>query len=294
MNTQRMLLNAAAAAVGFITAGCERVVTLDLPLNTQRLVVEARIERSMAMPTSHQEVRLTTVDSYFSDRSAPPAEGAVVRVVDDSGHSVPFAEQPTVPGTYVTEALTAEIGRRYTLVIDFEGERYQATDTLRAVAPIDSLYFERRHPPDSNPGLRATIDLTDPAEPGNYYLWDEFIDGVRVLSPDSTAAKRAVASDQFQNGTRAKELQPYDGIPVLPGQVVTIRQMALSAQAYRFYSDLSNQASMVGSPIGVALANVRGNVANLTHRDHFALGYFIATEVAERTARVPNATNDTR
>jgi hypothetical protein len=263
------------------------VVSLNLPATSPRLVVQARIERLQVAPSGHQEIVLTTTAPYFSDRTAPAATGAIVRVTDDSGHVVAFVESSSAPGTYVTDQLLASVGRHYTLLIDYEGERYAAVDTLRAVAPIDTLYFEPRHPPDKNPALRATIDVTDPPQAGNDYLWDEYIDGVRARSPDSSAATRAVASDQFQNGTRVKEIQPYDGIPVLPGQLVTMRQMALSAQAFRFYSDLSNQASMVGSPLGVALANVRGNVANLTNQDHFALGYFIATEVAERSARCP-------
>lgn len=291
MHFNRMMAGRTLAVVAcFAALACERVVSLDLPLRTTRLVVEARIERATVAPSGHQEVRLTLTDGYFSDRAAPPASGALVRIQDDSGHVFPFVESASEPGLYSTDALVGSIGRVYTLVVDYQSEQYQAQDSLRAVAPIDSLYFEPRHPADKNPGLRATIDISDPPQLGNNYLWDQFVDGVRVLSPDSSSGTRAVASDQFQNGTHVKEVQPYSGIPVLPGQLVTIRQMALSAQAFRFYSDLSNQASQVGSPIGVALANVRGNVANVTNHDHFALGYFIATQVAERSARVPNAT----
>ena len=42
-----------------------------------------------------------------------------------------------------------------------------------------------------------------------------------------------------------------------------------------------------GSPFAVPPASRRGNVANLTRPAEPALGYFLAVEVHERTARVP-------
>ena len=49
---------------------------------------------------------------------------------------------------------------------------------------------------------------------------------------------------------------------------------------------LNDQTTNDGSPFATAPASVRGNVANRTRPAHHALGYFAASEVAERTAVV--------
>src|SRR6185503_6050651 len=106
-------------------------------------------------------------------------------------------------------------------------------------------------------------------------------------TPDSTFKIRVVASDDVIDGQEITGFQPYGGIVVEPGQVVVVRQIALSEQSYRFYFALSDQTSNDGSPFSVSPASVRGNVANATRPSHFPLGYFIASEVSEVRATVP-------
>lgn len=283
----RVVLLLALACVALLS-GCERVVAVGLAEGERRLVVEARLERVRGTADGRQRVRLTTTDRYFSNAAPPPARGATVRVVDEAGTVFPFGESATVPGNYEASGLVPEVGRRYVLQVEWEGERYEASDTVAGVAPIDTLYFQDRVGVlGPREGVRATIDFRDPAGERNYYLWDQVVDGVRILTPDSSFRFRVVNSDDLIDGQRVTGLQPYDGIPVRAGQVVTVRQVGLSAQAYRYYFALNDQTTNDGSPFATAPASVRGNVANRTRPAHRALGYFVASEVAERTATVP-------
>jgi hypothetical protein len=218
----------------------------------------------------------------------PPARGAAVRVTDDAGRVVAFVESATEPGTYTTSDLVGVIDRRYSLRIDYQGERYEATEPLNGVAPIDSLYFRDRTT-QSGPkdGLRATIDFRDPPNTKNFYLWDQYVNGQRLVVPDSSFKTRVVAQDDGLDGRTVREFQPYDGIPVARGASVVVRQMALSEAVFRYFRALSDQSSNDGSPFAVPLASVRSNIANLTRADHRALGYFMATEVAEARSTVP-------
>ncbi|WP_434479616.1 DUF4249 family protein [Gemmatimonas sp.] len=165
---------------------------------------------------------------------------------------------------------------------------YEATERLVEVAPIDTLYFRAR--PNQNAatdGVRATIDLRDPAGTANYYLWDQFIDGVRTVAPDTLVRVRVVTSDELYNGRRVRAFQPFDGIAVRSGQEVRIRQYSISEAMWRYYWALGQQTDGDASPFGVPPASVRGNVANRTRPDARALGYFSVSQVAERVARVP-------
>lgn len=272
----------------FGLAACERVVSLDLPEGEKQLVVEARIERVRGAVTGDQRFRLTTTDGYFSNAAPPPARGAVVRVSDDAGTLVTFSESPTEPGVYTSASLVGTTGRRYTLQIDWQGNRYEASETLEAVAPIDTLYFQDRiGMAGPKLGKRATIDFRDPGGKKNYYVWDQYVAGVRLIIPDSTLRVRVIAPDDGLDGRRIRRFQPYDGVPVATGAQVLVRQMALSEGLYRYYFALSDQASNDGSPFSVPLSSVRSNIANRTNSALRPLGYFMATEVAEARATVP-------
>jgi len=272
-----------------LSAACERVVDLDLAEGTRRLVIEGRLERVIGNVSTHQAIRLSTTSPYFSDEVQPPATGAVVQVSDDAGHTVTFNE--TGPGRFETDLLEVVIGTRYTLRITWNGEEYESSEVAQPVTPIIDLYFDPPKPGrfSGEGGVRATIDLADPAAVENYYLWDQFIDGVRVLGPDSTFRYRVVAYDDAFDGITIRGFQPYEGIDIPPGATVLMRQVGLSEDMYRYYFALSDQVSSDGSPFAVPPASVRGNVANVSDPLHYPLGYFHAAEVAEqrRTYQVP-------
>jgi hypothetical protein len=282
-----MMMSLVWAIVPLVVA-CERVVAVKVPDGPTRLVVEARLERVQGAGASVQVVRLTTTDPYFSNRAAPPAVGAVVRVVDEAGTVVTFGETIGEPGVFRSPALLPVTGRKYTLRIDWQGDRYESTESVAAVAPLDSLWFAKRlsqiGPTD---GLRATIAFRDPDGTKNFYVWDQLIDGRRIVSPDTGVYYRAIASDDLLEGRRVRAAQPYGGIVVKPGQEVTMRQIGISEGIYRYFQAISEQAQNQGSPFASPAASVAGNVANLTRPSVRALGYFLAGEVSEVRRRVP-------
>ncbi|QJR35691.1 DUF4249 domain-containing protein [Gemmatimonas groenlandica] len=290
-STLRAMRGLSSVLVLATLGACEKVVELDVADGPVRLVVEGRLESPLE-PASvtllgRQSLRLTTTSPYFSNSPQPPARGAVVTVRDDLGRVVAFPESST-PGTYRTDSLVARAGRTYTLRIEWQGDRYEAVESLSSVAPIDSLYFMPR--PKKDPaidGLRATIDLRDPPVTRNYYLWDQYVDGERLVSPDTVIRYRVVTNDEFYEGRRVRAYQPFDGRAVRRRQEVLVRQYSISEAVWRYYDALNRQVDGDGSPFGVPPSSVRGNVANLTSPSKPALGYFVASEVSERRARVP-------
>jgi hypothetical protein len=211
-----------------------------------------------------------------------------VRVTDETGAVVTFAESPSTPGTYTTPSLVGVVGRRYTLSIDWNGDRYEATERLLPVAPIDVFYFdEPLTTPGLEPGPRVTIGLTDPRGVRNWYMWELFIDERRVLGPDPDTREPVVTSDDGFDGRHLGGFQPFEGIVIPPGGRVLLRQYALSEDLYRYYFALSEQTTNDGSPFAVPASSVRGNVVNRTDPSRFPLGYFLATEVAEAAGVTP-------
>lgn len=273
--------------------GCERVVDITVPTIATRLVVVGRLELVRGAPSGRQLITLATSAPYFEPSGPPPARGAAVSVTDSRGVTTIFREQASAPGVYVTDSLVAVVNRRYTLRVRWNDENYEASDSLLPVAPIDSFYFGARTglfaPPDiaREPGPRATVDFRDPPGVENYYVWDQFVDGTRLVEADTAFRFRPMERDAFFNGAQVRGYQPYSGIALRPGQTVRLRHMSMSAQGYRYYLSLNNVTLGDGSPFSIPPASIKGNVANLTRPGEGALGYFLAAEVDERTARVP-------
>ena len=285
-----------ALGLASLTA-CERVVSITLPNSPPRLVVEARLERIRGAVTGKQEIHLTRSDGYFARGEPSPALGANVRVTDSAGRVFPFVASGTRPGYYETSTLEIQTGALYTLRIGLNGEEFTATERVEPGVPIDSLYAALADgqgsagvgPPATGGGLRASLNFVDPKGQKNFYLWDHFINGKRSVVTDTTefGFYRAVASDELFDGITVEKFQPYGGIQVFAGQQIMLRQIAISAQAYRFYNALSIQATNDGSPFSVQPTSVRGNASNVTNPGRPALGYFIAGEVVEARLRVP-------
>ncbi|MCC7055341.1 MAG: DUF4249 domain-containing protein [Gemmatimonadaceae bacterium] len=276
-----------ALAVAVLSA-CERVVSVTVPVAEVRLVVEARLERARGAVAADQVIRLTTTEGVFSSSGTPPAAtGATVRVVAADGAITPFTERAGEPGVFVARAMPLVVAAPYTLEITWDGDRYAATETMQPAVTLDSLYFTVGNARPGRPsGLAASIRLLDPAGERNFYLWDQWVNGRRQVSPDSTTFTRAVLSDDILDGAVITDFTPYGGIILQPTEVVRLRQLSISEQAYRFYAALSAQTGNDGSPFAVPAGSVRGNVANVTRPGRLALGYFIAGEYTEREARV--------
>jgi hypothetical protein len=269
-------------------SGCERVVQVTAPDSTPRLVVEARLERVRGAVTGNQSLRLSTSSAYFSNTVSPAVSGAAVRVADDSGRVVAFTESSTEPGLYTTSSLIVGLNRKYTLRITYKGSEYAATEAAQTGVAMDSLYFRSAvNPFGPKNTLRATIALRDPVGVENYYTWDQYVDGKRLTTSDTTLNNKPLVSDEAVDGFQFDDLQPYDAIAVRPGQLVRVRQFAISRQSWRFFQALNEQGANDGSPFGVPPASLRGNIANVTVPGDFAFGYFSVGEVTELSRRVP-------
>jgi len=268
--------------LALLLGACERVVEVDLPNGPTRLVVEARLERVLENVNGRQVIVLSTTGPYLSGVRPPAVRGTTVSVTDDLGHVSVFVEQGT-PGQYVTSALVIERNRRYTLRVNWEGSQFESTTTTATIPRIDSLYFVAAKPGQFSGkwGVRATIDTKDPGDERNFYLWEQYLNSVKQLGPDSSIRLPVIVNDELVNGRPVIGYQPFEGIDIPVGTQVLIRQIGLTAELYRYYFALSEQVSNDGSIFAVPLASVRGNVANRTNPVQRALGYFSVSEVSE-------------
>ncbi|MEO0557033.1 MAG: DUF4249 domain-containing protein [Bacteroidota bacterium] len=276
------ILSLALAALAL--TGCEDVIVVDLDDGLPpRVVVEGGVVHSATVQT----VRLTTTSDYFAGAEPPPVQGATVTISDDLGTRVSLVE--ATPGLYRTEALATSIGRTYTLDIEADGVRYRATETLREVAEIDSLYliFQEGQGPDAEDGFRVRLDFRDPAGAGDGYRWQTFVDGDSRLPEQVRRIPTLISDDDLFDGQTVTGYSPNPEVAFQPGETVVVRQSSATPQALAFFDLLLQQAAGSPGAFDVPPADIRGNVGNLSDLSRPAYGYFWVRDEFEVTITVP-------
>lgn len=114
----------------FISA-CEEAFEYQPAVNEELLVVEAMLTNER----KPQEVRLSKTFSSINE-PPPPVTNAIVAIFD--GDTTYWLRQnPSEPGTYLSDTLQALFGKVYTLLILHEGNEYFAQATSTFGSPLE-------------------------------------------------------------------------------------------------------------------------------------------------------------
>jgi hypothetical protein len=228
-----------------------------------------------------QEVKLSLSANYTGNTSPMPIINAVV-VVNDGTNA--YIYNHVGNGVYRSSFIAA-INKTYKLIINYDGDEYNAYESLKAAgAGIDSLkvkYFPSAlGSPDGN---FITVNTTDPLNERNFYLWQLFINEQLMINPSPGNIYRAIQKDDFFNGQPLINYLPFDNFPVVTGDVARLHQLNISEQMYNYYYSIFNLTA--SSPVSgdVPPGNIKGNIVNLNKPDKNALGYFGACSISIKT-----------
>jgi len=250
--------------------GCEDVVDVDLNETEPRLVIEASINWFKNTNGNNQNIKLSLSAPFFNE-NIPPANGAVVKITDSNNNSYDFIEEGD-SGIYRNNNFYPVIGETYTLFIDYNGESYIASETLKPVASID--FVEQNNEGGfTGEDIELKVYYTDPAVIENYYFF-EFISDIAMIPA------LEVYEDRFTDGNQIFGFYTEEDLE--SGDQVTIRNYGVSQRFYDFMFILLQQGSEEGGgPFETQPATVRGNCINITNPNNFPYGYFRLSEVDE-------------
>lgn len=250
--------------------GCEDVIDVDLNEAEPRLVVEASINWFKNTAGNEQSIKLSLSAPFF-EAYTPPANGAVIQIADTNNNVFNFIEDNNT-GIYNNNTFIPVIDETYTLTINYNGEIYTATETLKSVVPID---FVEQNDEGGFTGedIELKVYFTDPADIDNYYFFEYTTDIPVIPTLD-------VGDDEFIDGNQIFAFFTEEDLA--SGDEVTIRHFGVSSQFYEFMFILLQQGSEEGGgPFETQPATVRGNIINTTNPDNFPFGYFRLSEVEE-------------
>ncbi len=262
---------------------CQEPFTIMLEDNgSNRLAIEGSITNEYKI---HQVV-LSRTGAYQLNAPTSRELNALVQITD--GDTIINLYDNDNDGIYETDKeLAGKVNHAYTLEITLNnGEFYTATDTLRPVAPLDSVAYEYKKSdiPFSNDYIYGiNIFVQEPPEPNQYYQWEMYFDGVHQT--DTVNTKR-FESDEIVNGTyfRGWTVFEIEEDRIDKDEVeVKLQMLSISEKKFDFLLAIILETDFSGSMFSGPPSNIPGNVSN------GALGFFSASAVTEKTIMVKRA-----
>lgn len=257
-------------------SSCEDVIDVDVPTGKIRLVVEASIDWEKGTQGNNQTIKLSTSTPYFETNSNNLLTNASVKVTNtNTNQEFVFTNQND--GTFTTTSFFPVLNNSYELEVIYNGETYQATETLMPVVPIKRITQSLEGGFDDTL-LDVNVYFDDPVETDNYYLSSYYEQG------DLFPFLRAY-SDEFVNGNEIldffekEEDEDNENAAFQPGDVVDIQLYGISEAYYNYMRLLIEQYYGGGDPFASTAAEIKGNCINKTNSDNYSFGYFRVSEV---------------
>lgn len=268
-----------------ILSACVDTVNLHLPLGTERTVIGGWI-------TTNDEPYFISVARTiaFNDQDSDPGvSGAEVYVLNRLSERFDFNES-SKNGYYESDPneFVGKEGERYTLYVNLkDGSQYvSSSEFLQAVPELDTLFFGTSFDPIlpvSDPEAEvffAKGRIIDTPNVRNYYRWKMYINDTLRNKPEEFV----IFNDKFTNGN-IFETKVTD-VLLKSSDSLRLEHWSLSKRAFDYYSLLISQISSDQIGPSTRATAVRGNIRSLTDQEELVLGYFGASDVFVKGAKV--------
>lgn len=253
-----------------ILAGC----TSQTYVPDQKLVVEGWIEAGEApvvyvtttMSPMNEELSVAALSEHivkWAKVTVSDGENEVVLTGTASKRFFP-------PFAFTTGRMTGEVGKTYTLKVEYSGEVATAQAMVPAPKTLDSIEAVPYPGRDGESLIR--VRFTDNPSTEDYYRFFTRIQGVDSVF---VASPLALVSDSMMEGTVAEmEITPGGTIlksswkgGFLPGQSVKLKFSTMDRSMYLFWKAFDEQYAFTNVPLFSLDDNIPGNVSG-------GIGYF--------------------
>jgi len=259
--------------------------------------------------TGPYEVKLSRTFQYDGGievlgAGVQPAEqvtGAQVKIVDDTGLEVQLKEISSGEYSTVDTIFRGVPGKSYKLQIKVNDEVFESDfETLKALVPIDKLYWEYKPQDNDGPNrVQLLIDTHDPTNNTRYYGWD-YVETWKFKVPIDVAAKaewkicyKYNTSNFFKIGTTIErnndimDRHLFQYIDESSNRLyfrysILAKQYSFTEQTYKYFENLIKLNQNQGTLFDVTPYSLVGNVKNLSNKDVPVLGYFVVAGASQK------------
>ena len=283
---------------------CIDPINVQLENAPERLVMDGFISN---LPGPYR----VSLSKSFSESTAIDTRisGATKVINDSEGFQEELVEEEQ--GVYYTIAMGIQgiICRSYWLnITTSSGIQYKTIpETILNPVPIKEFYWENvtkeiirtTGSTGVEEGVEFYLDVDNPAENRNYFLWD-YLGTYLVRSPNASLGsdvRTCYVNDLPVEYLNIKETVSVTGNSFVKHPIIflitynfkfelrysmLVRQMILEENAYKFWDDVLKVTTNVGSIFDPPPFQISGNVVNLSNPIDITLGYFWAAGIAEK------------
>jgi hypothetical protein len=249
--------------IGFFTvllSSCTKVIELDLNETEKKYVLEAVLTDEPGTA----KVILTETKNFDEDNTFPGVSGATITITEINGNSTALTE--TNAGVYEAPALTATLGKNYTLTVSVAGKQFTATCAMPAQKiNLDSIYItDELLFTDTRKIVNAVYQ--DPAGRGNNYRFIQYVNGLKEKQV-------LIQNDDYTDGRNVVQRLFYfadddeDQGNIKSGDEVKIEMLCIDPAIYKYWFSLDRSSTGGGNNQATPsnpVSNIQGG----------ALGYF--------------------
>jgi len=263
------------SVLSLIWSSCQEVITVELPNQEPKLIVDALIRIDTTISSTLVTVSIRQTSDFFGEISPVSVDQITMSNLDNPGNNTDQVLDETEPGSGIYQQFfsTEELARdRWFLQINYQGEFYVAESLMQYSVPIDqltigdgSLFTEE--------STELLVRYTDIGGREDYYLFDYGND-------DFFASE-----DIFYDGQQF-EFSYFYNEQFNPGDTLTVSIMGIDRDFFNYMNLLREQSEGGFGPFATPAVSVRGNLINATDinnndnynnvndPDNYALGYF--------------------
>jgi hypothetical protein len=233
---------------------CEKVI--DVPLNEaeQKIVIEAVFKDA---PGANY-VMISKTGSVYQESNFYKVTDATVTITGSDGATAVLDHVGNGKYHHLTFQTLPQVN--YTLVVEVDGQIFEASCLTRKKSEMDSLSYIPVGPPFANPEDSLSLvsfHMLDPVDEENYY-W------MKIFRNGNENSGYYLGNDEFINGQNFEA--PFFGSEAKPGDSVMVEMMMIDKANYNYLIGLSN--ALNAGPFTAAPANPPTNIQG------GALGFF--------------------
>ncbi len=240
---------------------------IDKPLNPENINLLA-VEGVLTNERMLHRVQLTL--PYQTLNGNPKAASGASIQISDGENVYPLTESPAGSGSYYTPEFRASFGLIYTLVIQYEGKQYTASDSSIPVEPLTVLDYL-----STDNGYELTLSAT--GQSPNYIDHAISWKNTTLCNATSSCEGRLVYYD-LKTIDANEIFKPDKAKFTFPANSVVVRRKYSTSSAYKkFLRSMLSETEWRGGVFDVDRANANTNLSN------GAIGFFAVSTVVSDT-----------
>lgn len=233
-----------------IFTSCEKEVDIDLKTAEPRLVIDASITEGDVC-----KVTLTLTQGFWDQGKPKVVNGAIITLKDSKGNKETLAEIDS-NGQYFS-TMKGIVKETYTLIVEVDGEEYQAIEYLPPVVPIENIRIYKLDTGNDYHHFPC-IAFNDPKGVDNYYLYWLTINNKRMQKPGREDDKNT--DGKFREPILFFDKDENNKEELKVGDHVIVEMQSISKGGYDFYNTIESPG---GSQNSNPKSNFSGNILGM-------------------------------